>query len=109
MAELVWLKTNFQPDHIWFADDILGLKPGWIERFATLLRAADAVPEMRQRLTPDGAVEEWAQLDASPTVLRADDSFAFARLRYASRLRDFAPPALAARAVLCLLAVAGVN
>ena len=23
-----------QPDHIWFADDILGLKPGWMERFA---------------------------------------------------------------------------
>lgn len=61
-----------------------------------LLRAADAVPEMRQRLTRAGGVEEWAQLDASPTVLRADDSFAFARLRYAARLRDFAPAALAA-------------
>ncbi len=61
-----------------------------------LLRAADAVPELRQRLTSAGGVEEWAQLDASPTVLRADDSFAFARLRYAKPLRDFAPPALAA-------------
>jgi anaerobic magnesium-protoporphyrin IX monomethyl ester cyclase len=41
--EMKWLKKNFEPDHIWFADDILGLKPGWIEKFATLLQEADAV------------------------------------------------------------------
>jgi anaerobic magnesium-protoporphyrin IX monomethyl ester cyclase len=34
---------NFAPDHIWFADDILGLKPNWIEKFAVLLHEADAV------------------------------------------------------------------
>jgi radical SAM superfamily enzyme YgiQ (UPF0313 family) len=38
-----WLKAQYHPDHIWFADDILGLKPGWIERFALLLREAGAV------------------------------------------------------------------
>ena len=27
--ELAWLKQTYQPDHIWFADDIMGLKPGW--------------------------------------------------------------------------------
>lgn len=43
VAEMQWLKATFRPDHLWFADDILGLKPGWIERFAALLRAADAV------------------------------------------------------------------
>jgi anaerobic magnesium-protoporphyrin IX monomethyl ester cyclase len=42
-AEMKWLKENFAPDHIWFADDILGLKPNWIERFAELLKEADAV------------------------------------------------------------------
>jgi anaerobic magnesium-protoporphyrin IX monomethyl ester cyclase len=42
-AEMKWLKENFAPDHIWFADDILGLKPRWIERFAALLHEADAV------------------------------------------------------------------
>lgn len=41
-AELKWLKDNFQPDHIWFADDIFGLKPGWIERFSELVNAQDA-------------------------------------------------------------------
>jgi len=42
-AEMKWLKENFAPDHIWFADDILGLKPKWIEKFAVLLNEADAV------------------------------------------------------------------
>ena len=43
VAEMKWLKENFAPDHIWFADDILGLKPNWIEKFAALLHEADAV------------------------------------------------------------------
>jgi radical SAM superfamily enzyme YgiQ (UPF0313 family) len=34
VAELKWLKENFAPDHIWFADDIMGLKPGWWLEFA---------------------------------------------------------------------------
>jgi anaerobic magnesium-protoporphyrin IX monomethyl ester cyclase len=43
VAEMKWLKESFAPDHIWFADDILGLKPHWIERFALLLNEANAV------------------------------------------------------------------
>jgi len=42
-AEMKWLKENFAPDHIWFADDILGLKPNWIEKFAVLLQEADTL------------------------------------------------------------------
>ncbi len=37
VAELAWLKRTYAPDHIAFADDILGLKPGWIQRFAQLV------------------------------------------------------------------------
>jgi anaerobic magnesium-protoporphyrin IX monomethyl ester cyclase len=37
VAELRWLKETYQPDHIWFVDDILGLKPGWVQRFADLV------------------------------------------------------------------------
>jgi radical SAM superfamily enzyme YgiQ (UPF0313 family) len=29
-----WLQDNYQPDHIWFVDDIMGLKPGWWPEFA---------------------------------------------------------------------------
>ena len=39
VAELAWLRTNFQPDYIWFADDIMGLKPGWWAEFADLVEA----------------------------------------------------------------------
>lgn len=35
--QLKYLKTHYQPDHIWFADDIMGLKPGWIEQYADLV------------------------------------------------------------------------
>jgi anaerobic magnesium-protoporphyrin IX monomethyl ester cyclase len=37
VAELKWLKKSYGPDHVWFADDIMGLKPGWIQRFADLM------------------------------------------------------------------------
>jgi anaerobic magnesium-protoporphyrin IX monomethyl ester cyclase len=43
VAEMKWLKETYAPDHIWFADDILGLKPNWIGRYAELVREADAV------------------------------------------------------------------
>jgi len=43
VAEMKWLKQTFAPDHIWFVDDILGLKPNWIEKFARLLHAEDAI------------------------------------------------------------------
>jgi radical SAM superfamily enzyme YgiQ (UPF0313 family) len=32
------LKENYDIDHIWFCDDIFGLKPGWIAEFARLMR-----------------------------------------------------------------------
>jgi len=41
-AEMSWLKKTYQPDHIWFADDIFGLKPGWLARFGDLMQAGEA-------------------------------------------------------------------
>jgi radical SAM superfamily enzyme YgiQ (UPF0313 family) len=43
VAELKWLKETYHPDHVWFADDIFGLKPGWIEQFGQLAREQAAV------------------------------------------------------------------
>ena len=40
--EMAWLKTTYAPDHIWFADDIMGLKPGWWACFADEVEARDA-------------------------------------------------------------------
>ncbi|MEZ4756787.1 MAG: radical SAM protein [Flavobacteriales bacterium] len=35
--EIVLLQGLHRPDHLWFADDIFGLKPGWVQRFAEVL------------------------------------------------------------------------
>mgnify|MGYP005848277391 CR=1 FL=1 len=37
--EMTWLKETFNPDHIWFMDDIMGIQDRWIEEFADLLDA----------------------------------------------------------------------
>jgi anaerobic magnesium-protoporphyrin IX monomethyl ester cyclase len=37
IAELKMLKEKYQFDHIWFCDDIFGLKPGWVHEFADLV------------------------------------------------------------------------
>ncbi len=37
VAELKMLKERYHFDHIWFCDDIFGLKPGWVKRFAELV------------------------------------------------------------------------
>ena len=37
IQELKLLKQKFQFDHIWFCDDIFGLKPGWVNEFANLI------------------------------------------------------------------------
>src|SRR5690606_38285210 len=36
--EIEMIAREWGPDHIWFCDDIFGLKPGWIEEFAGELR-----------------------------------------------------------------------
>jgi anaerobic magnesium-protoporphyrin IX monomethyl ester cyclase len=42
VEELRTLKERYRPDHIWFADDIMGLKPRWLDRFADLVEQYDA-------------------------------------------------------------------
>jgi len=37
ISEIKLLKERYQVDHIWFSDDIFGLKPGWIAEFSKLL------------------------------------------------------------------------
>jgi radical SAM superfamily enzyme YgiQ (UPF0313 family) len=37
IEEIKMLKEKFHFDHIWFCDDIFGLKPGWVHEFADLV------------------------------------------------------------------------
>ena len=41
-AEMSHLKRAFNPDHIWFADDIFGFRVDWVTDFAAATQAADA-------------------------------------------------------------------
>jgi len=38
VREIKMLKVQFGMDHIWFCDDIFGLKPGWVEEFTRLIQ-----------------------------------------------------------------------
>lgn len=62
--EIRALRERVGPDHVWFADDIFGLTPRWIEAFADAVRARDAVTpfmmQSRVNLMTPGAVEALA-------------------------------------------------
>jgi glycosyltransferase involved in cell wall biosynthesis/radical SAM superfamily enzyme YgiQ (UPF0313 family) len=58
--EMKWLKDVYGPDHLWMADDIFGLKPGWIESFAALAHERDAVVPFKCLLRADGVTEPVA-------------------------------------------------
>ncbi len=40
-AELDFLNARYRPDHIWFMDDMMGIKPGWMRRFSDLVNEQD--------------------------------------------------------------------
>jgi len=42
--EMAWLQRTYAPDHLAFADDIFGLKPGWVEEFAETVARRARVP-----------------------------------------------------------------
>jgi anaerobic magnesium-protoporphyrin IX monomethyl ester cyclase len=58
--EMVWLERTYAPDHIWFADDIFGLKPGWIRRFADVLQARGAAIPFKCLLRADQVTADTA-------------------------------------------------
>jgi len=53
VAEIVDIKNAHHADHLWFADDIVGLKPGWVKSFADLLIENDAVVPFTALSRPD--------------------------------------------------------
>ena len=64
VAELAWLKQTVNPDHIWFADDIMGLKPRWWQRFAELVEAQNLHTPFKCLSRSDLIVRDEASLAA---------------------------------------------
>jgi anaerobic magnesium-protoporphyrin IX monomethyl ester cyclase len=71
-AEMLQLKREYAPDHVWFADDIFGFRVDWVDDFAAELRAGgggvpftiqvrpDLVsPRMARALRDAGCREAW--------------------------------------------------
>lgn len=56
--ELRLLKENYKVDHIWFCDDIFGLKPGWVQTFAELLQQAQLRIKFKIQSRADLLVKE---------------------------------------------------
>ncbi|MCL4393416.1 MAG: B12-binding domain-containing radical SAM protein [Chloroflexi bacterium] len=61
VAELLALKRDYSPDHIAFADDIFGLRPGWIERFADLVQSQQIKTPYKCLLRADLVTSPTAQ------------------------------------------------
>jgi radical SAM superfamily enzyme YgiQ (UPF0313 family) len=40
--EIAWLKQRYKPDQLTVVDDVFGLQPGWVERFAELVEQRGA-------------------------------------------------------------------
>ena len=99
--EMELLRRIAEPDHFWFADDIFGLKPGWIRSFAQLvserrvrtpfkclMRPDLVTPEVARELGKAGCRTVWMGaesgsqkiLDAMEKRARVDDT------RHATRL-----------------------
>lgn len=58
VQELVKLKAQYHFDHIWFCDDIFGLKPGWVQEFATLTEQASLQLRFKIQSRADLLVQE---------------------------------------------------
>jgi anaerobic magnesium-protoporphyrin IX monomethyl ester cyclase len=61
-AELAWLRATYAPDHISFADDILGLDPAWLDEYASIVRERGSLVPFRclsraDLLLRDGEIE----------------------------------------------------
>ena len=74
--ELALVKRTLRPDHIWFADDIFGLRPQWVAEFGHEVAARDAaVPFMIQSrvdLLTEEAVAGLAQAGCAEVWMGAE-------------------------------------
>ncbi len=86
-AELAEVKATIAPDHVWFADDIFGLRPSWLAEFGHQVARLDAripftiqsrcdlmTPEAVDGLRRAGCAEVWLGAESgSQAILDAMD------------------------------------
>lgn len=67
VAELKMMKRKYGFDHIWFCDDIFGLKPGWVKEFADRVAEED----LQFKFKMQGRVDLLLQEDNIRNLRRA--------------------------------------
>ena len=77
VKELKMLMDKYRFDHIWFCDDIFGLKPGWVSRFADLVRLEGIkfrfkIQSRADLLTQDNTVEALAKAGCEEVWIGAE-------------------------------------
>lgn len=77
VRELQWLKEQYRFDHIWFCDDIFGLKPGWVQEFATIaeqenLQLRFKIQSRADLLVQENYVEALARAGCENTWMGAE-------------------------------------
>jgi anaerobic magnesium-protoporphyrin IX monomethyl ester cyclase len=60
-GEMAFLKQNFNPDHIWFADDIFGFRVDWVSEFSAAINSLDAKIPFTIQTRADLISERMAQ------------------------------------------------
>lgn len=58
VEELKMLKAKYNFDHIWFCDDIFGLKPGWVNTFADLVQKENLLFKFKMQGRVDLLLQE---------------------------------------------------
>jgi anaerobic magnesium-protoporphyrin IX monomethyl ester cyclase len=75
-AELIDLHHTYAPDHVWFVDDIFGLRSDWLRAFADIVEASGVrIPftiQSRCDLMTDEAVEALARAGCDEVWLGAE-------------------------------------
>lgn len=70
--EMLQIKRTWAPEHIWFCDDIFGLKPGWLEEFSMWVQQLDATIPFkclsRADLLLRGGTVDWLRKAGCQTV-----------------------------------------
>lgn len=74
--EMQDIKRSYEPDHIWFADDIFGMRPDWVRQFASQVRDLGAsIPftiQSRADLLGDKAVSALREAGCAEVWMGAE-------------------------------------
>ncbi len=69
--ELLYLKAHSNFDHIWFCDDIFGLKPNWVSEFANLVEKNKLKVKYKIQSRVDLLLEESLATNKKETQIEA--------------------------------------